>query len=337
MISVTLFSREDCHLCDQARQQLEDLQAEIPHRLSVIDVDSDPDLRRAYGFEVPVVETGPYKLRAPFSQQELRITLLAAQDRSEQLVELGDKRYAGMTASSQTWSLADKITYWLGRHYLGLFNLFVLLYVGMPVLAPALMHNSIEGPARLIYRLYGGVCHQLAFRSFFIFGEQVVYPREAAGVSDILTFNQATGLSEDSSAEAQLAARSFVGNENVGYKIALCERDVSIYAAILLFGLLYALTGRRIPALPWYVWILIGLVPIGMDGTSQLLSQPPFSLMAFRESTPILRIVTGGLFGFTTAWFGYPMVEQTMAETRQILAAKLLRLRKNASVTEAAD
>ncbi|HSF79764.1 MAG TPA: DUF2085 domain-containing protein [Anaerolineales bacterium] len=337
MISVTLFSREDCHLCDQARQQLEDLQAEIPHRLSVIDVDSDPDLRRAYGFEVPVVETGPYKLRAPFSQQELRITLLAAQDRSEQLVELGDKRYAVMTASSQTWSLADKITYWLGRHYLGLFNLFVLLYVGMPVLAPALMHNSIEGPARLIYRLYGGVCHQLAFRSFFIFGEQVVYPREAAGVSDILTFNQATGLSEDSSAEAQLAARSFVGNENVGYKIALCERDVSIYAAILLFGLLYALTGRRIPALPWYVWILIGLVPIGMDGTSQLLSQPPFSLMAFRESTPILRIVTGGLFGFTTAWFGYPMVEQTMAETRQILAAKLLRLRKNASVTEAAD
>lgn len=337
MISVTLFSREDCHLCDQARQQLEDLQAEIPHRLSVIDVDSDPDLRRAYGFEVPVVETGPYKLRAPFSQQELRITLLAAQDRSEQLVELGDKRYEGMTAGSQTWSLADKITYWLGRHYLGLFNLFVLLYVGMPVLAPALMHNSIEGPARLIYRLYGGVCHQLAFRSFFIFGEQVVYPREAAGVSDILTFNQATGLSEDSSAEAQLAARSFVGNENVGYKIALCERDVSIYAAILLFGLLYALTGRRIPALPWYVWILIGLVPIGMDGTSQLLSQPPFSLMAFRESTPILRIATGGLFGFTTAWFGYPMVEQTMAETRQILAAKLLRLRKNASVTEAAD
>jgi hypothetical protein len=38
--------------------------------------------------------------------------------------------------------------------------------------------------------------------------------------------------------------------------------------------------------------------------------------------------LTGALFGFTTAWFGYPLVEVTMAETRQIMANKLLRVRK---------
>ncbi|UCH58860.1 MAG: DUF2085 domain-containing protein [Anaerolineales bacterium] len=332
MINVNLYSRVDCHLCELAQQYLRELQAEIPHNLTVINVDSNPDLQRAYGFEVPVVEIGPYKIKAPFSQQDLRITLFAAQDRKEQFEELGGQRYQTNKAREQTWSTADRITYWLGRHYLGLFNLLVLFYVGLPALAPVLLRIGIESPANVIYKIYGGVCHQLAYRSFFVFGEQSVYPREAAGIRDLLTYNQATRLSEESTANAQLAARNFVGNEHVGYKIALCQRDVSIYAAILIFGLLYALTSRRIPALPWYIWVLVGLAPIALDGTSQLLSQPPFSLYTFRESTPLLRIVTGGLFGFTTAWFGYPMVEQTMAETRQILAAKLLRLRQVASV-----
>ena len=337
MINVILYSREDCHLCDQARQYLEELHAEIPHNLTVIDVDGNADLRRAYGFEVPVVEIGPYKLKAPINQQELRITLLATRDRNEQLEEINRQRYASTQARRQSWTTTDKFTYWLGRHYLGLFNIFVLLYVGLPVLAPVLMRGGMEAPARLIYKIYGGVCHQLAFRSFFIFGEQSVYPREIARLRGIQTFNQATGLSEEVSAEAQFAARKFLGDEAVGYKIALCQRDVSIYAAILLFGLLYAVSGRRTPAIPWYIWVLVGLVPIGLDGTSQLLSQPPFSIYALRESTPLLRVVTGGLFGFTTAWFGYPMVEQTMAETRQIMAAKLIRLQKSASLRRAAN
>jgi len=337
MIGVTLYSRDDCHLCEQVKQYLENLQTEISHNLTVIDVDNDPDLQRAYGFDVPVVEVGPYKLKAPISLEELRITLLAAQDRHEQLEELGGPRYQSMVTRNQTWSMADKITFWLGRHYLGLFNLFVLFYVGLPVLAPVLIQFGVVSPARVIYKIYGGVCHQLAYRSFFIFGEQTVYPREAAGINGILTFTQATGLSEESITTAQLAARNYVGDERIGYKIALCQRDVSIYAAILLFGLLFVITGRRIPQLPWYLWVVVGLIPIGLDGTSQLVSQPPFNLYAFRESTPLLRLLTGGLFGFTSAWFGYPMVEQTMAETRQIMAAKLLRLRKGVSSEHTAN
>ena len=337
MINVTLYSREDCHLCAKAWQDLQELQAEVPHNLTVINVDTDPDLRQAYGFEVPVVEIGPYKLRAPFGQQELKVTLLAAQDRKDQLEELDSQRYANQVTRRQTWSKTDGFTYWLCRHYLAIFNLVVLIYVGLPVLAPAMMHYGLEAPARVIYKVYGGVCHQFAYRSFFIFGEQAVYPREVAGVSGVMTFNQATGLSEDATGEVQLAAREFIGSERSGYKVALCQRDVSIYAAILLFGILYALAGRRIPAIPWYVWVVIGLVPIGIDGTSQLLSKPPFSFYPLRESTPLLRVVTGGLFGFTTAWFGYPMVEQTMAEARQILAAKLIRLRSGSTPRQPAD
>lgn len=332
MITVTLYSRADCHLCEQAHQNLESLQSEIPHKLVVIDVDSSADLRRAYGNEVPVVEVGPYKLRAPFDLPELRITLMAAQDRKDQLESVGGASYQRLVQRGEKWSSSDSFAYWLSNHYLALFNLFVLVYMGLPFLAPVFMKMGVEPPARIIYRVYSTMCHQWSFRSFFLYGEQFVYPRAAAGVDGLLTLTQATGLGEGSTGEELIAARNYVGNETIGYKIALCERDISIWAGLLLFGLVYAVTGRRLPPLPFYIWIIIGILPIGVDGVSQLLSQPPLNLYAFRESTPLLRTLTGALFGITTAWFGYPMTEQAMAETRRIMASKSIRLRSSSPV-----
>jgi uncharacterized membrane protein len=326
LITVTLYTRDDCHLCEQAHLDLKSLQAEIPHDLVIIDVDDNKDLQRAYGFEVPIVETGPYRLKAPFDLTELRITLGAAQDRVQQLgsldIPIGNKSVVG----KQSWTRADRFSYWFGKHYMTVLNLLVIFYLGLPFLAPALTKVGAEGPANLMYRGYGLVCHQLAYRSFFLFGEQLVYPRAAAEVDGLYTYSEATGLGEESNAKDILTARRFVGNDDLGYKIALCQRDVAIYASILLFGVLFSLTGRRIPALPWYLWILIGMVPIALDGMSQLLSQPPFNFWDFRESTPYLRVFTGVLFGFTTAWFGYPLVEESMSDARRIMAAKQIRV-----------
>ena len=180
------------------------------------------------------------------------------------------------------------------------------------------MSAGYTRPATVIYRFYGLVCHQLAFRSWFIFGEQAAYPREAAGVDNLLPYGIATGLSEDD----ELAARQFVGDPKVGYKVALCERDVAIYGGILLFGLIFTLTGKRIKPLPWYLWLMVGIVPIAIDG---LLSQPPLNMFPYRESTPFLRSVTGFLFGFTTAWFGYPIVEESMQDVRRYYGQKIAR------------
>jgi uncharacterized membrane protein len=129
-------------------------------------------------------------------------------------------------------------------------------------------------------------------------------------------------------------ARSFRGNEQMGYKVALCERDVAIYAAMLLFGLAFALLRMRFPhfrPIPWYIWVLLGMVPIGLDGGTQLLSQffPQIhKYIPYRESTPILRTLTGALFGLFTAWFGYPYVEESMCETRTYMQRRLERLKK---------
>lgn len=325
MITVTLYSRDDCHLCEQTKADLDSLRLEFPHELILVNVDGNRDLLLAYGLEIPVVEVGPYRLKAPISLPQLRMTLGAAMDRARHIEMVQQAEAAGHLHVEWSVTKADRFSHWLAKHYMAIFNLLVILYLGLPFLAPVFMARGWELPARLIYRVYGTMCHQFAFRSWFLFGEQPAYPRSAAGIEGLIPYGQASGLDESDI----WAARNFTGNPAVGYKVALCQRDVAIYGGILLFGLAFALGGRRMKSLHWVLVILIGVFPIGIDGVSQLISQPPFSeifqlnLLPYRESTPLLRTITGFLFGLTAAWFGYPMVEETMADTRRFMEKKL--------------
>ena len=335
MLTVTLYTRKECHLCDQAKADLDSLQSQYPHRLVEIDIDQDPTLQKAYLAEIPVLEVGPYILKAPFDKQKLMMTLGAAGDRRGQLDKLGRVDYHDRVRRGQTISGSDRAMEWISRHYLALINLFMLLYFGLPVLAPVLMKAGATLPANVIYTLYKPLCHQFGFRSFFLFGEQPYYPLKETGMTGIKTFDQITGFVdlENPVAYSRFQAREFIGNETVGYKMAVCERDAAIYGAMLLFGILYVLSGRRIKPLHWMLWFLIGLAPIGLDGFSQLFSQMNWSFLAsilpYRESTPFLRVLTGALFGFATAWFAYPYMEESMAETRQFFIKKFESIRQN--------
>jgi uncharacterized membrane protein len=321
MIKVILYSRPGCHLCEVVEEDLQYLQKTVPHEVIVIDIDENASLRKQYGEQIPVVKIGPYTLKAPIDIRDLEITLQAAITREEE-IEAIDSIQIEASGAAAVWTKADGFSYWLSKRYLLLLNLIVVLYVGLPFLAPVLMNAGAEAPARLIYRAFGVTCHQLAFRSWFLFGEQIAYPKASAGMDQLISFDEATAIDS----EDLYAAREFIGNPTIGYKIALCERDVSIYGAILLFGVIFSLTGRRLPGLPWYFWIILGIAPVALDGLSQFLSQPPLSILPYRESTPMLRLITGGLFGFTTAWFGYPMVEEAMGETRYVLESKKARI-----------
>ncbi len=324
MIEVILYTRKDCHLCEVALHDLEELQASIPHHLTVIDVDSDAKLRSQYGFNVPVVQVGPYKISAPIDKKDLAISLNAVIHSRQQEAKLDKDIQEGKLRIQVNWAKSDGISLWLSRHYLAVFNVLIFLYVGIPFLAPVLMKAGLTAPAQVIYHAYSYVCHQFAFRSWFLFGEQPAYPRAAAGVAGLLPFQQATGINDAD----LLAARSFVGNAAVGFKVALCERDVAIYGGILSFGLVFSAFRKKVKPIHWILWILIGIFPIGIDGFSQLLSQPPFSLIPYRESTPILRTATGLFFGLFTAWFGYPYVEESMRENRKFLEVKFAQALK---------
>ena len=335
MLTVTLYTRTDCHLCEQAKTDLESIQEKYPHRLVEIDIDTDPALQKRYLAEIPVVEVGPYALKAPFDRQKLMMTLGAAGDRRGHLDKLGREDHYERVRRGQEISRADRSMDWFSRHYLAVINFFMLLYVGLPILAPTLMRAGVTLPANVIYTIYKPLCHQFGFRSFFLFGEQPYYPLAEAGISGVKTFEEVTGFQDldNPAAFSRFQARQFTGNETVGYKMALCERDMAIYGAIVLFGVIYAVTGRRLKPLHWVLWVLIGMGPIGLDGFSQLFSQMNWqwlaSVLPYRESTPFLRVLTGGLFGFTTAWFAYPYMEESMAETRQFFIKKFATIRQN--------
>jgi uncharacterized membrane protein len=332
MLTVTLYIRKECHLCEQAKADLEALQGHYPHRLVEVDIDSDPALQRKYLLEIPVIEVGPYQLKAPFDRQKLTVTLGAASDRRGQLEQIGSEDYQTRVKRGQSISGADRAMFWISRHYLLILNFIMLLYVGLPFLAPTLMEYGATVPARVIDTIYSPLCHQFGFRSFFLYGEQPYYPLKEAGVN-VVDFETATGITglHNPNDYSRLQARQYVGNNVVGYKVALCERDVAIYAAILFFGLLFGLTGRRFPQLHWTLWILLGLGPIGLDGFSQLFSQFDWhflaSILPYRESTPFLRVLTGSMFGFFTAWFAYPNIEESMQETRQFFIKKFAQVK----------
>ena len=328
MLNVTLYTRKGCKLCDEVKVELNELQAQYPHRLVEVDIDSDAALVENFGLEIPVVEAGPYRLKAPITRQKLQMTIGAAFDRKSQLEQVGDPEYLMRIKRGKQVTTGDRVSFWISRRYLLLLNLFMLFYVGLPFLAPTLMKLGATFPAKAIYRIYSPLCHQFGFRSFFLFGEQPFYPLAEANISGVKTFEEETGILnlDNPYSVTRFAARSYVGDDVVGYKIALCERDVAIYLAILLFGIVFGLTGRRIKPLHWMLWILIGLGPIGLDGFSQLFSQFNWhwlaSIVPYRESTPFLRVLTGSLFGLFTAWFAYPNIEESMNETRQYYIKK---------------
>jgi hypothetical protein len=54
---LTLYTRSECHLCDEARAAILALLEELPNvRLREVDIDSDPRLHAAYLERIPVVE-----------------------------------------------------------------------------------------------------------------------------------------------------------------------------------------------------------------------------------------------------------------------------------------
>lgn len=242
----------------------------------------------------------------------------------------------------------------VSRNWLKIALVFFGLYSTLPIVTPVLMKLGVEGPARVLYTLYSPFCHQFAFRSLFLFGEQAAYPRAAADTS-LMPYEPFAVADADFQAAytywyeryngappphpatvsdlmlftpwLQFASRDFLGNEQMGYKTALCARDMGIYLALFTGGLVYSIpvVRRRVRPIPVYLYVILGLAPIGIDGFSQLLGYPPFNLWAARETTPYFRVVTGIVFGFATAWLAFPHFELAMRETAEQIEAKFAR------------
>lgn len=212
----------------------------------------------------------------------------------------------------------------LARYWIVPFGVIFGLYVWLPFLAPVLMHIGWFLPGEVIQKIYSTQCHQLPDRSFFLFGPQVMYPVE-----------QIRAAWQNTTDPAVL--RQFVGNIQMGWKVAWSDRMVAMYTSTWLFGLLWWTIRKRIQPLPLWGLILFWL-PMGLDGGTHFISDlfggisggfrfdnawlatlthhalPDWFYLgnALGSFNSDMRLLSGILFGLGLVWFAFPVLHESI-------------------------
>lgn len=230
-------------------------------------------------------------------------------------------------------------TRWLMRHWLPVFLVVYGLFNALPFVAPVLMELGWTGGGNAVYTFYSALCHQMAQRSFFLFGEQTMYNLDQFPID--LTGN--TGADT-------LLLREFRGNDVLGWKVAWSDRMVSMYAGIWLVGVGYWLVSRVRPQKPISIWLFLLLaLPMALDGGTHMLSDTLDGLITgFRYHNEWLaaltghalpasfysgdtlgsfnswmRLITGLLLAVGVVWLAFPLMDRYARETEDVIDAKL--------------
>ena len=212
-------------------------------------------------------------------------------------------------------------------------SLIGVVCTGLPFLAPVLAHFGWTGPAKAIYAVYSLFCHQLPQRSYFLFGSQFTY--------SLIEIQSAWKISTN-----PLVLRQFIGNPEMGWKVAWSDRMVWMYTSILIFGLLWWWLRHRLRPLSWAGLILF-LLPMAVDGTTHFISDLTGIGQGFRYDNmwlatltreafsqgfymgdawgsfnSLARLFTGVVFGMGIAWFGYPYLDDFFMGVLSLLHAR---------------
>lgn len=184
----------------------------------------------------------------------------------------------------------------------GIFIVLVASWLGTILAAPllAMQKNDL---ANSFYSLHKPFCHQMVKRSFCFFNDGTntwVGDCVSNNETVIGALNPATGR-----------PHTTLDNNIVGYSFAEDARDTSFYLALLIGGLIFPLI-RRINdnKVPSILWLIIALVPIGLDGTTQLIG--------LRESTNYLRFITGFIAGFVVPFYLIPILNNLLSDKKEV-------------------
>jgi uncharacterized membrane protein len=233
------------------------------------------------------------------------------------------------------WAIRlNRVVYWLSSHWLLSVSALIGLWVGLPWLAPLFMEMGWNGAAKAIYLLYAAQCHQLPQRSFFLFGNDPMYP---------LAQIQAIWQNTDN----PLILRQFTGSAAMGWKVAWSDRMVYMYSSILLWGALFWPLRKRLKPLPWWGLTLL-LLPLAIDGFSHTISDFTAGIgLGFRDNNAWLavlthnafpanfyagdalgsfnswmRLATGLIFSLGVVWAFYPRLDNSFSSTTRQIAEK---------------
>lgn len=175
-----------------------------------------------------------------------------------------------------------------------IFNSFIFLTSYL-----ASVGNSAAGG---LYVAFAPTCHQLTSRSLCLFKS---HSDGGYSIGDCFP------TSELSFSHANTVAYP----DKIGYKIPVCSRDVAIYLAMLA-GLVLLPFLQKIGSEDWPSrWILVAAaIPTAIDGTTQL--------FGLRESTNLLRLITGAIIGVALPFYILPILNSLYIFIRDKLHKK---------------
>ena len=77
-ITVVLYTKANCTLCDVVKKQLAELQRSLPHSLREVDITGDSATFATYRYRIPVVDVNGDVLEAPIAREDLEVALRTA-------------------------------------------------------------------------------------------------------------------------------------------------------------------------------------------------------------------------------------------------------------------
>lgn len=227
--------------------------------------------------------------------------------------------------SRSTKSFVD----WLAQHWFGVVLAVYGLWVFLPFVAPLFMYMGWSGAGKAIYLIYSFFCHQMPQRSYFLFGQKIMY-----SLGEIQAVWQTT--------DNPFVLRQFIGNETMGWKMAWSDRMIWFYTSIWFLAILWFPFRRKIRPLSWFGFILL-LLPMALDGGSHAISDLAGIGQGFRDSNlwlaqltgnllpatfyagdalgsfnSLMRLVTGLLAGLGISWLVFPYVFQSQSLNQEL-------------------
>ncbi len=182
--------------------------------------------------------------------------------------------------------LLVQITHWLTTHWLAAFLMVFGIYNFLPFVAPIAMRLGYTAVGGVIYNVYSTQCHQMAQRSFFLFGTKPMYDLDKLPLT--LTGN----IPNDT-----LALRDFRGDDVLGWKVAWSDRMVYMYGSLWVATAVYWLISQRRFVKPSRLWVFVLLLtPLAFDGITHLLSDMNGLMSGFRYNNAWLAVLTSNAF-----------------------------------------
>ena len=143
--------------------------------------------------------------------------------------------------------------------------------------------------------------------------------------------------------------RQFIGNPEIGWKVAWSDRMVWMYTSILFGGLLYGLVRKQLKPLSFWTFAIL-LLPMVVDGGSHMISDLAGIGQGFRDTNiwlqiltnnvyPItfyqgdalgsfnswMRLITCILFGIALVGFAFPYINDSFADIARRIEATLMK------------